>query len=76
MLYFVKHGVSTSAKSEKNGYLIRMRESTADYIPKGLPQLIVTVKRVRKGEFRHEHVDISFSCPDYQEQKPTPKGFA
>ncbi|WP_289290584.1 hypothetical protein [Bacteroides sp. 41_26] len=24
----------------------------------------------------HEHVDVSFSCPDYQKQKPIPKGFA
>ena len=62
MLYFVKHGVSTSAKSEKNGYLIRMRESTADYIPKGLPQLIVTVKRVRKGEFRNGCLEIPVSA--------------
>lgn len=23
-----------------------------------------------------ELVNVSFSCPDYQEQKPTPKGFA
>lgn len=24
----------------------------------------------------HEHVIVSYSCPDYQEQRPTPKGFA
>jgi len=24
----------------------------------------------------HEHVDVSFSCPDYEKQKPIPKGFA
>lgn len=23
-----------------------------------------------------EHVDVSFSCPDYQKQKPIPRGFA
>lgn len=25
---------------------------------------------------KSQNVDVSFSCPDYQEQKPTPKGFA
>ena len=35
-------------------------------------------KRVCKWDTMtdHEHVNVSFSCPDYQEQKPTPKGFA
>ncbi|MCM1179384.1 MAG: hypothetical protein NC347_03950 [Clostridium sp.] len=25
---------------------------------------------------KSQNVDVSFSCPDYQERKPTPKGFA
>lgn len=25
---------------------------------------------------KQEHVDVSFSCPDYEKQKPIPKGFA
>lgn len=48
-LYFVSLGVNTNVQNEKYGYMIRMRDSTVDYIPKGLPQLIVIAKRVRKG---------------------------
>ena len=46
MLYFVNHVASTNAKNEKSGFMIRTREPTADYIPKGLPQLIVIVNCV------------------------------
>ncbi len=46
MLYSVSLGANTNVKNEKNGFMIRMRESTADYILKGLPQLIVIVNYV------------------------------
>ena len=42
-----------SVKNEKYGFMIQMREPTADYIPKGLPQLIAIAKYVwRKEELR------------------------
>jgi hypothetical protein len=50
MLYFVSHGASTNVKNEKNGYMIRTKEPTADYIPKELLQLIVVVKYVWRKE--------------------------
>lgn len=58
--------VNTNVQNEKYGYMIRMRDSTVDYIPKGLPQLIVIAKRVRKGvkkmnnwrcQFQQEPID-------------------
>ncbi len=53
VLYFATLGVNTNAKNEKYGFMIRMREPTADYIPKELPQLIVIVNYVwRKEELR------------------------
>ncbi len=50
VLYFATLGVNTNAKNEKNGFMTRMREPTADYIPKGLPQLIVIVNYVWRKE--------------------------
>lgn len=66
MLYFVSHGASTNAKKEKNGFMIRTREPTADYIPKGLPQLIVIVNCVRKG-VRLGMTEILYLAPTMNE---------
>lgn len=52
-LYFASLGGNTNVRNEKYGFMIRTREFTADYIPKGLPQLIVIVNCVwRKEETR------------------------